>query len=216
MKNIAVIISGCGHLDGAEIRESVLALLYLDKAGANYQIFAPDWDQHHVINHITGKEIAEKRNILVEAARIARGNVKALENINIDEFDGLIIPGGFGVAKNLSNIAFVGGDGDANPQISTIIKGFLREKKPIGAICIAPAMLVAAVRDVTVALVTIGEENDLIAKLGGKHQICDSDEIAIDQANKIVTCSAYMREDRISHIAIGIEKLVNEVLKMAI
>ncbi|MBN8531435.1 MAG: isoprenoid biosynthesis glyoxalase ElbB [Alphaproteobacteria bacterium] len=218
MTNVAVVLSGCGHLDGAEIRESVLTLLYLDQRGAEVQCFAPDVPQKHVVNHLTGEEAVEQRNVLAEAARIARGNIKPLSEAKADDFDALIIPGGFGVAKNLSDLAFTGPKATVLPEFKALIEAFLEQKKPIGAICIAPAVLTAAVGQICKPLVTIGEDKataDAIQALGGTHQSAPSDACVSDEKNRIVTCSAYMRNDRLASIAKGIERVVEKVLNMA-
>ena len=136
MKNIGVIMAGCGYLDGAEIRESCTLLLSIDKQGASPAIFAPNIDQYHVVNHLTGEETGELRNVLLESARIARGEINDLSEIDMNELDGLIIPGGFGVAKNLSSLAFDGEKGRINPDFSKLLKDCHESNKPIGAICI--------------------------------------------------------------------------------
>jgi len=147
MPNIAVVLSGCGYMDGAEIRESVLALTALDREGAVVTIFAPNIDQHHVINHLTGQETDETRNVLVESARIARGKVQDLNEAKADDFDALVLPGGNGAAKNLSDLAFKGGDATVLPKFKALLLDFVAQNKPIGAICISPAVLVAALKE---------------------------------------------------------------------
>lgn len=217
-KNIAVILSGCGHMDGAEIREAVLSLLYLDKAGAVVSIFAPDIDQTAVVNHLTGQETHEKRNVLAEAARIARGKISPLNELHASDFDALVIPGGYGVARNLSDLATKGDEVKVLPNFARVLDEFLSQGKPVGAICIAPAVLVAAVGKKRSPKVTIGEDAgtaELIRKLGGQHFNRDSADIMFDEGNKIVTCSAYMRNDSLASIAEGIEKLVGKVLEIA-
>tara|TARA_B100001564_G_C20571224_1_gene638445 strand:+ start:44 stop:697 length:654 start_codon:yes stop_codon:yes gene_type:complete len=211
---VAVILAGCGYLDGAEIRESVLALLELDKAGASVQCFAPDINQYHVINHLIGQEQeGQVRNVLQESARIARGEVEDLVNLNEKEFDALVIPGGFGVAKNLSDLAFKGPDAQVLPEFKAVLDAFIQAKKPIGAICISPAVLVAALKDNLHPTVTIGDDEDgLIPALGATHTVCKTSDIVIDDVHNIITCSAYMREDALKDIAQGIEKLVHQVI----
>ncbi len=215
MPKIAVILSGCGHQDGAEIRESVIALLALDRAGAEVQIFAPNSNQRDVINHITGEPMPETRNVLVEAARIARGKIKDLKEAKASDFDGLVLPGGYGAAKNLSDVAIKGKDAIVLPELRALILDFVAQKKPIGAICIAPAILTAALKGTIQANVTIGEDNDLIIGLGGKHTVCATENDVIDDTHNIITCSAYMRDDTLSNVASGIEKVVAEVVKRA-
>lgn len=212
--HIAVILSGCGHLDGAEIRETILTLLALDQANAKVSCFAPDINQYHVINHLTGQPTQETRSVLVEAARLARGDIQPLSALNVSEFDGLIVPGGFGAAKNLSDLAFKGANAAILPEFKKIILGFLEQQKPIGTICIAPAVLAAALKGTPYhPLVTIGDDkDDLIQSLGANHQICASNEYAADPKLYIASCSAYMRNDRLKEIALGIEGVVQQII----
>lgn len=214
MTKAAVVLSGCGHLDGSEISEAVITLLELDKAKANVQIFAPDINQSDVVNHITGETMEGERNVLVESARIARGKIKDLKEANADDFDALILPGGYGAAKNLSNLASKGADLSINENFKNLILSFLEQKKPIGAICISPAVLVAAVRDKVKPTVTVGDDPDnLITTLGGNHKKCVVSEAAVDEENNLVSCPAYMMEEPLVDIAKGIEKLVKQVLE---
>ena len=217
MVNIAVILSGCGYLDGAEIRESVLALLYLDEAGADVQVFAPDIMQSGVVNHLTGEAVAgESRNVLAEAARIARGQVKPLAELESDAFDALILPGGYGVAKNLSDVAEKGASASIHPEFRQAIHAFLEAKKPIGAICIAPAVLAVVAKNKGLT-VTIGDDAgvaDVITTTGNKHEACVTDAIIVDHQQHIASCSAYMREDRLADIAKGIRGVVQAVIEM--
>ena len=215
MKKIAVILSGCGYLDGAEIRESVLSMLYIDANNAKAFCFAPNIDQHHVINHLTKEETKETRNVLAEAARIARSDIKPLSDLDAKNFDALIVPGGYGVAKNLSNLAFKGASAEVLPEFKQKLEEFLQQAKPIGLICIAPAVGVAALKQ---GVVTIGTDEgtaSAINAMGGKHITCQTDEICIDEERKIVSTPAYMHDDRISVIASGIEKLVRKVVELA-
>ena len=214
---VAVILSRSGYLDGAEIREAVLSLLSLDQQAARVSIFAPNIDQHHVINHITSEETNETRNVLVESARIARGDIKPLSELDASAFDALVLPGGFGVAKNLSDLAFKGADSQAIDAFSHIVKAFHAEGKPIGAICIAPAVIASILGEHNPTL-TIGEDKgtaSAIETMGGTHQNCATDETVYDEKNNIVSCSAYMRDDNISNVAIGIDKLVKKVVALA-
>lgn len=216
MIKVAVVLSGCGYLDGSEIREAVITLLELDKAGAEVKIFAPNTEQHDVINHLTGKVMNEKRNTLVESARIARGKILDLVALKADDFDALVLPGGFGVAKNLSDFAIKGTALTVLPEFDRVVEEFFVQKKPIGAICISPAVLVAAVKDKAKVKVTIGTDNDhLITTLGGEHQNCAAREIATDEKNNIISCPAYMLKESLAEIAAGIENLVKEVVSKA-
>jgi enhancing lycopene biosynthesis protein 2 len=219
MKNIAVVLSGCGYLDGAEIREAVLTLLALDTAGAQYKIFAPDRDQYHVVNHVKGEEVAgASRNILEESARIARGDIHDVAKLEAADFDALVMPGGFGVAKNMCSFAFEGSSASIDEQIAVKVKGFKAANKPIGAICIAPAFIALCLGDFKPTL-TIGSDEGTAAeleKLGAKHQNCATTDCVIDKANKIITTPAYMDDAaKLADVYSGISKLINSVIKLA-
>ena len=216
-KKIGVLLSGCGVFDGAEIHESVLTLLFLDQGGADIICMAPDVPQAHVINHLKQEEAKETRNVLEESARIARGEIKNLSDVNAEDLDALILPGGFGAAKNLSDFAFKGPGGAVNPQVKKILNDMLKLGRPIGAICIAPATVSMALNENNPEL-TIGNDKSTIEALesmGAKHKICSVDEIAVDEKNKIVTTPAYMLGPGIKDVAKGIEKLVKKILSMA-
>lgn len=217
MKNIAVILSGSGVFDGSEIYESVLTFLRLEHNGVRYQCFAPNVEQLHVINHLTG-EVAEgeTRNVLVEAARLARGNVKDLAEANPDEFDAMIIPGGFGAAKNLSDFAVKGHECSINPDLERFARAIHQAGKPVGLICIAPAMTPKLLG--TGIQCTIGNDAgvaEAITAMGGQHTDCSVDQIVIDEANKVITTPAYMLAGSITEAASGINRLVDEVVKRA-
>ncbi len=216
MAKIGVLLSGCGVNDGSEIHEAVITMLTLDKAGAETVCMAPDVDQFDVVNHLTGEATGEKRNVLVESARIARGNIKDISKVRAADIDGLIIPGGFGAAKNLSNFAVKGKDAVVNEEVSRLLKDMVSAEKPIGAICIAPATLTKALEGKNPE-VTIG--NDIgtagaIEAMGGQHKECSVDMIHVDSNNKLVTTPAYMLGPDIKDVAVGIEKLVNKVLEL--
>ncbi|MBN2680952.1 MAG: isoprenoid biosynthesis glyoxalase ElbB [Bacteroidales bacterium] len=213
-KQIAVILSGCGVYDGSEIHEATLSLYAISKLGAEYQIFAPDIDQHHVINHITGEEMAEKRNVLVESARIARGNIKSLDKLNQNDFDAIIFPGGFGVAKNLCNFAFKGTDCQVDSSIENLIKSFHSAGKPIGALCISPVLIARVLHGVEV---TIGEDAGTakaIETFGAKHNKTKHGEVTVDKKNKIVTNPCYMLNSTIAQIGEGAENVVKAILEL--
>ncbi|WP_119343850.1 isoprenoid biosynthesis glyoxalase ElbB [Facilibium subflavum] len=216
-KKVAVVLSGCGCFDGAEIHESVLTLLALSKNGADYEVIAPNKDQYHVINHATGKEMPEKRNILVEAARIARGEIKDLARANPEDYDALIFPGGFGAAKNLFDFALKQDESyEVDPDVIAFIKAFKQAQKPVGFICIAP-MMIPLVYPSDVKM-TIGNEQS-VAKIvqakGAQHINTAVDAICIDEKNKVVSTSAYMLGQNPYEVSQGIEKLVNKVLEMS-
>jgi enhancing lycopene biosynthesis protein 2 len=216
MARIGVVLSGCGFLDGAEIYESTLTLFFLDQAGADVVIMAPDIDQHHVINHLTQEEMPESRNVLVESARIARGNITNIAQIDADDLDALIMPGGFGAAKNLSSLAFDGPNASINGELSTLVKAMHEGKKPIGAICIAPAVLSKILADHGITL-TIGNDSDTagaIKTMGNRHEDSSADNIVVDEKNRIVTTAAYMCAASIGEAGQGIEKLVNHIMGM--
>ena len=214
-KKIAVILSGCGVYDGAEIHESVITLLRLDQRGAQVQCFAPNIAQLHVINHLTGEEMPESRNVLVESARIARGEIKDIREADAEDFDALIIPGGFGSAKNLSNFAIEGIGCTVQPDVLALTEAFAEAGKPMGLICISPA-LAAKIYGPGVTC-TIGNDADTATamnKMGATHQECAVSDIVEDKARKLVSTPAYMLAQSISEAASGINKLVDRVLEL--
>ena len=217
MPRIGVLLSGCGVFDGSEIHEAVLTLLALDRAGAEMVCMAPDADQLHVINHVTQEVTGETRNVLVESARIARGEIRNLKDVRAEDLDGLIIPGGFGAAKNLSDFAVKGPEASVHPEVQRLLKEIADAGKPIGAICIAPATLTKALSERRPE-VTIGTDTGTAAaieSMGGVHRICTVDQIHVDERNRLVTTPAYMLGPGIKDVAEGIEKLVDKVIDLA-
>lgn len=219
MPKVGIILGGCGVNDGAEIHESVLTMLALDRAGAEMQLMAPNISQMHVINHFTGQEeTSETRNVLVESARIARGEITDLAEVEADDMDALILPGGFGVAKNLCDYAMAGKDCVVNPDVFRLTQNIFNQKKPIGAICISPTMLTKILSESGVSVkLTIGSDPTVagdITAMGGIHEKCPVTEIIIDHEHKIISTPAYMEAKSIKEAAAGIEKLVAELLKM--
>ncbi len=215
-KNVAVILSGCGVYDGAEIHESVLTLLRLDQRGATLQCFAPNIAQLQVVDHLSGEQVAETRNVLVESARIARGQVKDLREAKAEDFDALIVPGGFGAAKNLCDFAVKGAAMSVQPDVLALAQAFAAAGKPIGLMCIAPSM--AAKIFGAGVICTIGKDADTAAALrqmGAQHEECEVDDIVVDPANRLVSTPAYMLAQSIAEAAAGINKLVDQVLEMA-
>ncbi len=217
MAKVAVVLSGCGVFDGAEIHESVITLLALDRAGAQVVIAAPFTDQAHVVNHQTGDVASgERRRVEVEAARIARGKVMDLAKLRASDIDAIIFPGGFGAAKNLCTYAFDGPTLKINPEVARITAEMARAGKPIGTICIAPVMTAKALADAGIkATVTIGNDEATaghIQSFGAKHQSCAVHDVVIDKAHKVVSTPAYMLAGSIKEAAAGIEKLVAAVL----
>ncbi|PLW68508.1 isoprenoid biosynthesis glyoxalase ElbB [Pseudohalioglobus lutimaris] len=217
MAKVAVVLSGCGVYDGAEINEAVLTLLSLEQQGATYQCFAPDREQMHVINHLTGEPVAgETRNALVEAARIARGDIKALSALNPGEFDALLVPGGFGAAKNLCDFAVAGDQMSVQDDFLSVARGFHQANKPIGLICIAPVMAAAICG--AGAQCTIGNDTEVAAAIdamGAQHLQCPVTEARVDVGNKLVTTPAYMLAGSVSEAYAGISDCVKEVLALS-
>jgi enhancing lycopene biosynthesis protein 2 len=219
---VAVLLSGCGHADGAEIREAVFTLLALDQHGADFQCIAPNASQHHVVNHSTGQPVpGAVRNILEEASRIARvGLCLDLAKARVEDYDALVMPGGFGVAKNHCSFAFKGAEADVRPDVAAFVGGFFETKKPVGAICIAPALVALVLTGKHSARLTLGGDPgcaDAMHHLGHVHEDTPSArEIVIDEALNLVTTPAYMFDDaRLSDVFVGIERCVAEVLKRA-
>lgn len=215
-KRVAVILAGCGVYDGSEIHESVLTLLRLNQKGAVVQCFAPNVEQMHVVNHLTGEEMPEKRNVLVESARIARGDVKDVREAEVDAFDALIIPGGFGAAKNLCDFAIRGADCTVQPDVLQLAQAFAQAGKPVGLMCISPAMAARIYGEGVTC--TIGKDADTagaLEQMGAVHKPCEVTKIVEDTQHKLVTTPAYMLATGIAEAASGIEKLVDRVLELA-
>ncbi len=213
MKKFAVVLSGCGVYDGAEIHEATLSMYAIVKQGASYDVFAPDMEQHHVINHLKGEEMDEKRNVMIEAARIARGNVKPLDQFDPADYDALLFPGGFGAAKNLSTFAFEGPDCKVQVDVEKAIRGMHKTGKPIAALCIAPVLLAKVLGDVKI---TIGQDKgtaEAVVNMGASHENTDHGEVLIDSANKLFTTPCYMLDATIAQIGDGAENVVRAVLK---
>lgn len=214
-KNIAVLLSGAGHLDGAEIRESILTLLALDQHDYKVALFAPDDDQFHTINHLKAQEVSgTRRNMLEEAARIARGQIQAVSALKAAEFDGLVLPGGFGVAKNFCTWAQQGSNCEVRADIEKLIKDFYAAKKPIAAICIAPALIsrVLGSHGITVTIGFDVETAQEIEKTGARHQPCQVYECVVDETHKIVTTPAYMDSNaRLKDVQSGINSCINSL-----
>ncbi len=215
---VGVVLSGCGVFDGAEIHESVITLLALDRAGAQAICMAPDVELA-VVNHRTGDETGERRNVLDESARIARGNIRDVADVSAEDLDALVFPGGFGAAKNLCDFASAGAQATVQPDVARLVGDMLAARKPVGGICIAPAMLAACLRDRGAkGRVTIGTDEPTAAgieAMGQLHLECPVQEFRVDEEYRIVTTPAYMLAGRVSEAAEGIERLVAEVLRMA-
>ena len=219
-KKIGVVLSGCGVFDGSEIHEAVITLLAIDRAGAEAVCMAPNMEQMHVVNHLTGEPApGEKRNVLVESARIARGKIRNIKDVKAAELDALIFPGGFGAAKNLCDFAVKGPACDIHPEVARLVREIVQAKKPLGAVCIAPALVAKVLGDDQLAhQLTIGTDRDTakaLEAMGSTHEACPVSEFIIDRRNKLVSTPAYMLAGRIGEAAEGIEKTVKALLEMA-
>lgn len=212
MKKFAVVLCGCGTLDGSEIHESVMTLLAIDRRHCEYRIFAPDDSQYHVINHLKRQTMPEQRNMLVEAARIARGDIYPLQTCKAKDFDALVFPGGNGCAKNLFTYAIDGVNCTVRPDIVALIKDFHQQHKPVGALCIAPVMIAKVLGNVTI---TIGNDEQTIRHVehfGAQHVISHQKGVIADKQNMIFTTPCYMLPARISDIADCAENLIDTIL----
>lgn len=226
MKKIAVILSGCGVYDGSEIHEAVLTLLEIKRQGADYACFAPDKEQLHTLNHTNGEEMLPNRNILVESARIARGEISPLTELSVADFDGIMLPGGFGAAKNLTTWGVSGPEGEIDTEVKRVLNDAITSSVPVALICMSPVIMAKALEgtDISVAL-TVGNTTDDspyeieaisegMESLGASAKMCGLTETIIDREHKIVTSPAYMMDVDIVQVAEGIANTVSELLKL--
>lgn len=216
-KKIGVVLSGCGVYDGSEIHEAVLTLLAIDRNGAEAVCMAPDMELAEV-DHLAGHPTGAMRNVLVESARIARGKITDIARIKAADLDAIVFPGGFGAAKNLCDFALKGADASIQPDVARLLKEMAVARKPVGAICIAPALIAAVLGKEYAPEVTIGTDAGTAAAItatGSIHRDCPVREMVIDRKNRIVTTPAYMLAGCISEAADGIEKAVKAVIEMA-
>jgi enhancing lycopene biosynthesis protein 2 len=217
MKKVAVVLSGCGFLDGAEITEAISTLIAIGQNGAGYKVFAPNKEVPET-NHLTQKPTGKNRNVMQEAARIARGDIQPLEDLHGGDFDALAFPGGFGAALHLCNFAEKGSGGQIDPQVARVVQEFHQGDKPIAAICIAPAIMALALGKTGINL-TIGEDAGTASELektGAKHQNCAVEKYVVDQSNKVITTPAYMYGTAKPHqIFEGVSGAIAELIKMA-
>ncbi len=213
---VAVVLSGCGYLDGAEIHESVITLLALDRAGAEVRCFAPDKPQMHVVDHRSGDEVpGESRNVLAESSRIARGEIADVADANAADFDAVILPGGFGAAKNLSSFATEGTDCSVDAGVEKLLRATHEAGKPVGLICIAPAVGARLFPEVELTIGSDADTASALEQMGAHHKACPVESFVCDEKAKVVSCPAYMLGPGIKDVAAGIEKLVGEVLRLA-
>ena len=216
MARVALVLSGCGYLDGAEIHESVITLLALDRAGAEVECLAPDRTQRDVVDHRTGKPVAgAERNVLVESARIARGAIRDVAEARAADYDAVILPGGYGAAKNLSSFAVDGPECSVDPGVEQLLRDARAAGKPIGLICIAPAIGAKLFPDVELTIGSDPETAGALEQMGAHHKSCSVDAFVCDDRARVVSCPAYMLGPGIKDVADGIEKLVGEVLRLA-
>lgn len=219
MTQVGVCLAGCGFLDGAEIRESVLTLLALSRAGAQAVCFAPDRDQMHVVDHLRGEPVeGESRNVLVESARIARGEIVALSGFDLSSVDALIFPGGYGVAKNLCDFAVSGPDCTVVPEVQELIQSARVAELPMGFVCIAPALAAAALRGSGESLeLTIGHDAgtaEALAAMGAQHTARGANQAHLDRVHRVASTPAYMLDAPLHEIAQGIEQMVQDLLSL--
>jgi len=217
-KRIGVVLSGCGVQDGAEIHEAVLTLLALDRAGAESVCMAPDRDQVDVVNHRTGQPTGERRNVLVEAARIARGKIRPVTEVRAAELDGIVLPGGYGAAKNVCTFAVDGAECRVDAGVATLLRDLHAAGKPIAALCIAPAVLAAVFGKSLQPELTIGNDPGTakaLESMGARHRPAAVTEVVVDHKNRLVTTPCYMYDARISEVATGAERAVQALLALA-
>ena len=214
-RKLAIILSGCGVFDGSEIHEATLVMLRLDEAGIAYQCMAPNVEQMHVINHLNGEPMAETRNVLIESARLCRGDIVDLAEADPADYAAVILPGGFGAAKNLCNFAVAGTAMEVNQDVARFVAAMHAKRKPIGLICIAPAMAPRLIGNGVEC--TIGRDDDpaaaAIRNMGGMHRTCAVDRFTIDERTNLLSTPAYMLAGRISDAASGITQLVTEIVR---
>lgn len=215
MTRVAVLLSGCGYLDGAEIQESVITLLALDRAGAQVECLAPDKAQRDVVDHRSGEAVpGEERNVLAEAARIARGAIRDVAQARAEDYDAVILPGGYGAAKNLSSFAVDGPGCDVDPGVERLLRDAHTGGKPIGLICIAPAIGARLFPDVELTIGSDADTAGALEAMGAHHKDCPVDAFVCDERARVVSCPAYMLGPGIKDVAAGIEQLVGEVLRL--
>ncbi len=217
MPKFAVVLSGCGRADGSEIHEAVTALLAIDKHGCTYECFAPDMEQSAVINHLTSEKTEERRNVLAESARIARGDIKPLSELRVEDYDCLLFPGGLGAVTNWCDFAKNGINCNVESSVSRVLEEAYRQKKVIGAMCIAPVTIARVLGKYGITI-TIGKDKtvaEAIEKTGAKHQNTKVEDACVDEEHRIVTTPAYMLAKSIKEVAKGAESMVEAMITLA-
>jgi enhancing lycopene biosynthesis protein 2 len=210
----AIVLSGCGVYDGAEIHEAVMTMYAVKSNGGTYQVFAPNVMQYHVVNHITGEAMKESRNVLVESARIARGRIKPLVEYRVSDFDALVFPGGFGVAKNLCSYAFDGTEMKIDRVVEKAVRDTHAAGKPIGALCISPVLITKIIGSVEVTTGSDASAASDITAMGGVHKTSGHGEVVIDKKNRIVTSPCYMLDAEITDIAKGADNTIKALISL--
>ncbi len=213
MKKFAVILCGCGSMDGSEIHESVMTMLAIDSAGCNYTLFAPDENQYHVINHLTQQPMSETRNMRVEAARIGRGNVLDIRDFKAEDFDAVVFPGGFGAAKSLFTYALDGANATVREDVRKVVVDMFQAHKPIGALCISPVMVAKVLGDVTITVGTDIKTIEDVLSFGAKHKETAQGEVVADKEHLIFTTPCYMLPATIKDIALCADNLIKSMLE---
>lgn len=226
MKKIGVLLSGNGVYDGSEIHESVFTLLSIAENGGQYVCIAPNMEQHHVVDHTTGNEMSETRNVLTEAARIARGDISDLATISANDLDALVLPGGFGAAKNLTKWAFNGPDGEIYPEVKRIIAEMVIAKKPVVGLCMAPTVIAKAMENSGVEVrLTVGTDKEPspyeieaisqgMEKTGAVAEMKTKNEVLVDVQNKIISAPCYMMEASIVDVRSNTKQAIDELFKL--
>ena len=213
MKKFAVILAGCGRKDGSEINEAITLLLSIEQHHCEYQCFAPDRPQTEVIDHLTDKQTKEKRNVLTEAARLARSNVRPIEEFKAEDFDALLFSGGYGVAKNLCDYAYKGADMEVQPDVARAILEMHEAKKPIGAMCIAPVMLARLIPGVCVTLGAEGSDvADHVRAWGAEHVQTENGDVCADNEDLVFTTPAFMLDATLKDVYDGAYNMVEAVV----
>ena len=217
MPRFAVVLSGCGRADGSEIHEAVSALLAIDEKGCTYHCYAPDMEQAAVINNLTSEKTEERRNVLVESARIARGNIKPLAELNVADYDCIVFPGGLGAITNWCDFAVAGVNCTVESSVARVLEQAYQAHKVIGAMCIAPVTISKVLGKYGIT-VTIGNDKtvaDVIAKTGAKHQNTKAEEACVDEKNRIVTTPAYMLAQSVKEVYAGAQAMVDAMVRLA-
>ena len=217
-RRIGVVLSGCGVMDGSEIHEATITLLVLDRLGAKVECFAPDVAQRDVVDHLAGQPSSERRNVLSESARIARGKIRPLSEAHASDLDGLVFPGGYGAAKNLTDFAVAGADATPDPEVARIVREMHAASRPLAFLCIAPTIAAATFRGTEVhPRLTIGNSADVggaLEKMGARNDVQPVDGVTVDRDNKIVSTPCYMYEARISEVERGVDRAMRALIEL--